>query len=139
MTPVDAALAVVVPAALVVFAFLVLLWAFAPRRPKVVDRRQLADRRAVRTCRRCGCTDDRACAGGCHWVADDLCSACPPGPSTPPGAVVLVEAVRPTLFAVVCTEEDCHHQSGGATLIDALTADTKHWNDRHALRKAVQS
>lgn len=27
-------------------------------------------------CRLCGCTDDHACTGGCHWVTDDLCSAC---------------------------------------------------------------
>ena len=30
-------------------------------------------------CRVCGCTDFRACkteAGTCHWVTDDLCSAC---------------------------------------------------------------
>lgn len=31
---------------------------------------------AVRRCRSCGCTDDRACPGGCYLVADDLCSAC---------------------------------------------------------------
>lgn len=33
----------------------------------------------VRTCRVCGCTDDRACvteAGPCSWVSADLCSAC---------------------------------------------------------------
>lgn len=30
----------------------------------------------VRTCRVCGCTDDRACPGGCYWVEEDLCSAC---------------------------------------------------------------
>lgn len=36
----------------------------------------------VRTCRVCGCTDDRACdvgfGEGCHWLdaRDDLCSAC---------------------------------------------------------------
>ena len=31
----------------------------------------------VKKCRRCGCTEDRACAGGCSWVADtDVCSAC---------------------------------------------------------------
>lgn len=30
----------------------------------------------TRTCRVCGCTDDRACPGGCHWVGQDLCSAC---------------------------------------------------------------
>jgi hypothetical protein len=27
-------------------------------------------------CRVCGCTDDRACPGGCYWVEPDLCSAC---------------------------------------------------------------
>lgn len=34
----------------------------------------------VRACRVCGCTEDRACAGGCHWLSDrdDLCSACAP-------------------------------------------------------------
>lgn len=35
---------------------------------------------AVRRCRVCGCTDDRACDGGCSWVTDpqggNLCSAC---------------------------------------------------------------
>jgi ParB/RepB/Spo0J family partition protein len=29
-------------------------------------------------CRECGCTDARACAGGCSWVEADLCSACVP-------------------------------------------------------------
>lgn len=29
-----------------------------------------------RTCRYCGCTDIKACPGGCHWVTDDLCSIC---------------------------------------------------------------
>ena len=27
-------------------------------------------------CRVCGCTQNRACPGGCHWVEEDLCSAC---------------------------------------------------------------
>jgi len=27
-------------------------------------------------CRVCGCTEDRACEGGCSWVEIDLCSAC---------------------------------------------------------------
>jgi hypothetical protein len=31
-------------------------------------------------CRKCGCTDDHACPGGCFWIADDLCSACGPRP-----------------------------------------------------------
>lgn len=27
-------------------------------------------------CRVCGCTDERACEGGCSWVEPDLCSQC---------------------------------------------------------------
>ena len=34
---------------------------------------------AVRTCRRCGCTDGQGCPGGCIWVAEDLCSECGEG------------------------------------------------------------
>lgn len=30
-------------------------------------------------CRVCGCSYSRGCAGGCHWVAADLCSCCAPG------------------------------------------------------------
>lgn len=33
-------------------------------------------RTAVRACRLCGCTDDRARDEGCSWVGPDLCSAC---------------------------------------------------------------
>jgi len=29
-----------------------------------------------RACRVCGCTERRACPGGCYWVDEDLCSAC---------------------------------------------------------------
>jgi hypothetical protein len=38
----------------------------APAAPRAVGGR----------CRVCGCTDGRACPGGCAWVAPDLCSAC---------------------------------------------------------------
>lgn len=31
---------------------------------------------AVRTCRVCGCTDLRACEGGCGWAEADLCTRC---------------------------------------------------------------
>jgi hypothetical protein len=31
-----------------------------------------------RACRICGCTEFRACHGGCAWVEVDLCSACEP-------------------------------------------------------------
>lgn len=30
----------------------------------------------VRTCRECGCTDNRACDPACYWVDLDLCSRC---------------------------------------------------------------
>jgi hypothetical protein len=30
----------------------------------------------LRSCRKCGCTDSRACPSGCYWVEADLCSAC---------------------------------------------------------------
>jgi hypothetical protein len=36
----------------------------------------VAQHSSVPTCRGCGCTDDRACPGGCYWVDDDLCSRC---------------------------------------------------------------
>jgi len=40
------------------------------------------------TCRKCGCTEDKACDGGCSWVEPDLCSACaektPPPVAAPP-------------------------------------------------------
>ena len=39
----------------------------------------------VRTCRVCGCTDERACPGGCYWVAEDLCSVCAVGKPGMPG------------------------------------------------------
>lgn len=28
------------------------------------------------SCRVCGCTDDKACPGGCVWAEPDLCSRC---------------------------------------------------------------
>jgi len=32
----------------------------------------------MRTCKICGCTDNRACPGGCEWILDDvdICSGC---------------------------------------------------------------
>jgi len=27
-------------------------------------------------CQGCGCSDDNACKGGCHWVDKNLCSEC---------------------------------------------------------------
>lgn len=30
----------------------------------------------TQVCRVCGCSNFSACAGGCWWVDDDLCSSC---------------------------------------------------------------
>jgi hypothetical protein len=30
----------------------------------------------LKTCRGCGCTDLRACPGGCYWFTEDCCSNC---------------------------------------------------------------
>lgn len=47
----------------------------APRRIQAVQIAQLLIGRRPR-CRVCGCTEGRACAGGCSWVEADLCSGC---------------------------------------------------------------
>lgn len=40
---------------------------------------------ALRACRVCGCTDDRAGADGCGWAGPDLCDAClTPAPNPEP-------------------------------------------------------
>jgi len=56
--------------------------------PSEVDRHHLVDEdldeeSELPTCRVCGCTDEEACEGGCHWVEDpdgmgELCSRCLP-------------------------------------------------------------
>jgi hypothetical protein len=43
----------------------------------------ICDDAGVRRCRVCGCSDDRACLGGCFWVEADLCSACVPRAPSP--------------------------------------------------------
>ena len=42
--------------------------------------RDTSEFRAIRRCTSCGCTEARACPGGCWWISDgqDLCSACAP-------------------------------------------------------------
>lgn len=33
-------------------------------------------RKLPNVCRKCGCTENRACEGGCYWVEPGLCSQC---------------------------------------------------------------
>lgn len=46
----------------------------APRRPPPL--------RFVMSCIGCGCTDDRACAGGCYWYRPGICSCCAVAPDS---------------------------------------------------------
>jgi hypothetical protein len=41
---------------------------------------KISEYRVIKTCIKCGCTDDRACPGGCWWHSQDppICSACVP-------------------------------------------------------------
>ena len=56
--------------------------------------RALATRRGVVTaCRVCGCTDDRACDGGCSWAEADLCSRCAPAAASDRAAQALGAAL----------------------------------------------
>jgi hypothetical protein len=48
----------------------------------------MADLRKDQSCRVCGCTNDHACDGGCHWVAADLCSRCAEAEG------IIVQAIR---------------------------------------------
>ncbi len=36
----------------------------------------------MRACRACGCTDDRACSGGCAWADPKTCTRCVYTPRT---------------------------------------------------------
>lgn len=42
-------------------------------------------------CRMCGCTDEKACEGGCFWKAPDLCSECAGGDPLPPALRAAIE------------------------------------------------
>lgn len=50
------------------------LLAFAPTRSSVP--RYPKTIRGERACVHCGCTEERACPGGCAWVAAHVCSTC---------------------------------------------------------------
>ena len=52
---------------------------FQPRKGIIqgIERRmRKIQKETPKKCRVCGCTDDKACPGGCYWVEDDLCSQC---------------------------------------------------------------
>jgi hypothetical protein len=57
-------------------------------------------------CRRCGCSNLSACAGGCWWVEDDLCSSCAVAVDVATGITIDVEeleriAPRPIVFTSI--------------------------------------
>jgi hypothetical protein len=43
--------------------------------PRMVERARIVSA-SVRRCRRCGCTDGRACVDGCYWTTPTTCSNC---------------------------------------------------------------
>jgi len=47
-----------------------------PPKGRARSREGIASSTKIRRCRVCGCTDDRACPGGCYWIHVDLCSCC---------------------------------------------------------------
>lgn len=54
-----------------------------PKKAKKVKEKSTKEKKPtkVRTCRECGCTDDKPCItkeGPCRWAKKDLCSACVP-------------------------------------------------------------
>lgn len=51
----------------------------SPIRPEKPADFEKPRRAHERKCRKCGCTDDLACPGGCYWVEADLCSRCVTG------------------------------------------------------------
>lgn len=52
----------------------------AHRRLRLTITGKDALRHLPRMCIFCGCTEDRACSGGCSWVARDVCSKCAVAP-----------------------------------------------------------
>lgn len=58
-------------------------------------------------CVGCGCTDKRACPGGCHWVGPDLCSRCLPK---------VVHSFAESIHGIaIAIEEEHLQQSGGGS------------------------
>ena len=49
---------------------------------------------AERRCRACGCTWNRACAGGCWWIQSDLCSSCVGAEGASSSSAVLSDCER---------------------------------------------
>ena len=51
-----------------------------------------------KTCRICGCTDSKACEGGCSWVLPEICSKC------------VTETVPECIEALVAIIEELHKE-----------------------------
>jgi hypothetical protein len=52
-------------------------------------------------CRVCGCSNFSACAGGCWWVEDDLCSSCAPAVDVATGRSMSIDdfpILQPIVF-----------------------------------------
>lgn len=65
-------------------------------------------------CRECGCTDERACLGGCAWAEPDLCSAC-----AAPVQASLGPRIEQLLRDSIAGVPDGHLFAGGASRVRA--------------------
>lgn len=83
-----------------------------------------------RFCKVCGCTQDHACAGGCYWVTDDLCSACVYSLYTCE-AIVIAEGVYEMIGALdyladeITSEEICEGYIAGHAAALGLSSEAE--------------
>ncbi len=77
----------------------------------------------IRSCRVCGCTDERACFGGCYWVdeEDDICSACAPTPGGVP---------NPAFPLSIVVDEYHPIRRSDSAALDQLMRTLRHRDDR---------
>jgi hypothetical protein len=69
---------------------------------------------AEQRCGVCGCTEQRACPGGCSWVAPALCSAC---------ALDSDDVVEVADAVAAALNEECYWAAVDLGLIDGLAED----------------
>jgi hypothetical protein len=92
---------------------------------------------AVRSCRVCGCTEDRACEGGCSWLPiphDSLCSACAPAQAHVV-SMTIDDRGRSVATCECGWTENAIRTTGGRMVLDKRIK--RHWQD--VVARAVQA
>jgi hypothetical protein len=84
-----------------------------------------------RFCKVCECTQDHACAGGCYWVTDDLCSACVYGIFsceaivTPENSIEPIDGTSDYLADEITSEEICEGYIAGHAAALGLSSEAE--------------